>query len=221
VAQQSKRGERRCFPVRSVSGRAKWLRSLRPCRLRHACQDKAPGDPCIECACDTVSWWGDLAKVASQRSLSELGFGRVEGAPVAEKALGRGVNSPGTIVPARGWARARRDRVPWADEALTWIVPISLCSLRWWWLPAEFRSVADIPNYGTRQIAIRLLCLSYAFLLQLIASRLKSDERLVFCWCCQPWKVFNLPDEKKLHDPSLVQFGSIQAVGFLHHRRFG
>jgi hypothetical protein len=90
-------------------------------------------------------------QVASQRSLSELGFGRVEGAPVAEEALGRGVNSPGTIVPARGWARARRDRVPWADEALTWIAPISLCSLRWWWLPSEFRSVGGTPNYGTRQ----------------------------------------------------------------------
>jgi hypothetical protein len=29
-----------------------------------------------------------------------------------EEALGRGMNSPGTIVPARGWARARRDRIP-------------------------------------------------------------------------------------------------------------
>jgi hypothetical protein len=29
-----------------------------------------------------------------------------------EEALGRGVNSPGTTVPARGWARARRDRIP-------------------------------------------------------------------------------------------------------------
>jgi hypothetical protein len=83
VAQQSEQGERRGFPVRSVSGRVKWLRSLRPCRLRHVCQDKASGDPCIECACVTVGWWGDLAKVASQRSLPELGFGRVEGAPVA------------------------------------------------------------------------------------------------------------------------------------------
>jgi hypothetical protein len=153
VAQQSERGERRCFPVRSVSGRAKWLRSLRPCRLRHACQDKAPGDPCIECACDTVGWWGDLAKVASQRSLSELGFGRVEGAPVAEEALGRGVNSPGTTVLARGRARATQDCVPWVDETLTWIAPIRLCSLRWWWLPAELRSVGGTPNYGTRQIA--------------------------------------------------------------------
>jgi hypothetical protein len=29
-----------------------------------------------------------------------------------EGALGRGVNPPGSAVPARGWARARRDRVP-------------------------------------------------------------------------------------------------------------
>jgi hypothetical protein len=33
--------------------------------------------------------------------------------PSPEEALGRGVNSSGTTVPARGWARARRDRVPW------------------------------------------------------------------------------------------------------------
>jgi hypothetical protein len=52
-------------------------------RLRHVCQDKVSGDPRIECACDTVGWGGDLAKVASRRSLPELGFGRVEGAPVA------------------------------------------------------------------------------------------------------------------------------------------
>jgi hypothetical protein len=29
-----------------------------------------------------------------------------------EEALGRGVNPPRSSVPARGWARARRDRVP-------------------------------------------------------------------------------------------------------------
>jgi hypothetical protein len=40
-------------------------------------------DPCIKCSCDTVGWRGDLAKVASPRSLSELGLGRVEGASVA------------------------------------------------------------------------------------------------------------------------------------------
>jgi hypothetical protein len=46
-------------------------------------QDKVSGDPCIECSCDTVGWRGDLAKVASLRSLPELGLRRVEGAPVA------------------------------------------------------------------------------------------------------------------------------------------
>jgi hypothetical protein len=58
-------------------------RSLRPCRLRSARQDKVSDDPCIECSCDTVGWRGDLAKVASPRSLPELGLGRVEGVPVA------------------------------------------------------------------------------------------------------------------------------------------
>jgi hypothetical protein len=32
--------------------------------------------------------------------------------PLLEEALGRGVNPPGSSVPARGWARARQDRVP-------------------------------------------------------------------------------------------------------------
>jgi hypothetical protein len=77
------------------------------------------GDPRIECACDTVGWRGDLAKVASRRSLLELGLGRAEERPLPEEALGRDVTSSGTTVPARGWAQARRDRAPWVDEALT------------------------------------------------------------------------------------------------------
>jgi hypothetical protein len=72
--------------------------------------------------------------------------------PLPEEALGRGENSSGTTVLARGWARARRDHVPWVDEALIWIVPIILCGLCWWWLPAVFRSVGGTPNYGTRHI---------------------------------------------------------------------
>jgi hypothetical protein len=32
--------------------------------------------------------------------------------PLLEGALGRGANPLGSTVPARGWARARRDRVP-------------------------------------------------------------------------------------------------------------
>jgi hypothetical protein len=39
--------------------------------------------------------------------------------PLPEEALGRDVTSSGTTVPARGWARARPDHVPWVDEALT------------------------------------------------------------------------------------------------------
>ena len=31
---------------------------------------------------------------------------------VTEEALGQGVNPPRSTVPARGWARARRDRAP-------------------------------------------------------------------------------------------------------------
>jgi hypothetical protein len=66
-----------------LSGQSVRLRSLRPCRLRNVCQDKVSDDLCIECSCDTVGWRGDLAKVASPRSLPELGLRRVEGVPVA------------------------------------------------------------------------------------------------------------------------------------------
>jgi hypothetical protein len=40
------------------------------------------------------------------------GSGESRVRPLLEEALGRGENSSGTTVPARGWARARRDRVP-------------------------------------------------------------------------------------------------------------
>jgi hypothetical protein len=83
--------------------------------------------------------------------------------PLPEEALGRDVTSFGTTVPARGWARARRDLVPWVDETLTWTVPISLCGLCWGWLPAVFSSVGGTPNYGTRQLQHQL-CLYYVFL---------------------------------------------------------
>jgi hypothetical protein len=32
--------------------------------------------------------------------------------PLLEEVLGRGVDSSRSTVPARGWARARRDRIP-------------------------------------------------------------------------------------------------------------
>jgi hypothetical protein len=72
--------------------------------------------------------------------------------PLLEETLGRGVNLPWSTVPARGWARARRDRVPWVDGALTGIAPIrplQLCADGA--LPAEIRSLGGTPNYGPRQ----------------------------------------------------------------------
>jgi hypothetical protein len=80
AAQQSERCRRRCLLVRSVSGAAKCLQSLRLCRLMSARQDKVSGHPCIKCFCDTVGRRGDLAKVASWR---RLGLGRAEGVSVA------------------------------------------------------------------------------------------------------------------------------------------
>jgi hypothetical protein len=35
--------------------------------------------------------------------------------PLLEETLERDVNPPGSAVLARGWARARRDRVPWTE----------------------------------------------------------------------------------------------------------
>jgi hypothetical protein len=69
-------------------------------------------DPCIECSCDPVGWRGDLAKVAYLRSLPELGLGRSKVCLLLEGTLGQDVNPPGSAIFARGWARARRDRVP-------------------------------------------------------------------------------------------------------------
>jgi hypothetical protein len=39
--------------------------------------------------------------------------------PLPEEALRRDVTSFGATVLTRGWARVRRDRAPWVDEALT------------------------------------------------------------------------------------------------------
>jgi hypothetical protein len=39
-------------------------------------------------------------------------LGELKERPLLEEALGRGVNPPGSTVLVRGWARARRDRVP-------------------------------------------------------------------------------------------------------------
>jgi hypothetical protein len=73
--------------------------------------------------------------------------------PLFEETLGRGVNLPWSTVPARGWARVRRDCVPCVDGALTGIAPIrplQLCVDEGY----QFRlGVLGYPNYGPRQIA--------------------------------------------------------------------
>jgi hypothetical protein len=38
--------------------------------------------------------------------------GELKVRPLLEETLGRGMNLPWSTVPVRGWARARRDRVP-------------------------------------------------------------------------------------------------------------
>jgi hypothetical protein len=74
------------------------------------------GHLCIKCPRDLVGWRGDLARVASWR---RLGLGRAGSMFVAGGGLERDVDPPGSTALARGWARARRDRVPRMDRSLT------------------------------------------------------------------------------------------------------
>jgi hypothetical protein len=74
-----------------------------------ACQDEVSGHPCIKCSCDMVGQRGDLAKVVLGEDWAS---GEPKVCPLPEGALGRDVNPPGSTALARGWARARRDRVP-------------------------------------------------------------------------------------------------------------
>jgi hypothetical protein len=67
------------------------------------------GHLCIKCSSDTVGRRGDLAKVASWR---RLGLGRTEGVFVAGGGPRARRKSSGVVALARGWARARRGRVP-------------------------------------------------------------------------------------------------------------
>jgi hypothetical protein len=67
------------------------------------------GDPRIECAMRSVgeAIWPRLLLDEACPSWAS-GVPRV--CPLPEEALGRDVTSSRTSVPARGWARARRDR---------------------------------------------------------------------------------------------------------------
>jgi hypothetical protein len=68
--------------------------------------------------------------------------------------LGRDVDPPGSAALARGWARARRDRVP---DLVAPIRPLQLCADGGYQL--RIRSLEGTPNYGPRQLLKRLLLL--------------------------------------------------------------
>jgi hypothetical protein len=121
VAQQSEWRRRRCPLVRPISGAAKWLRSLRLCRLKGARQDKVSGHLCIKCFCETVGQRGDLAKVDPWR---RLGLGRTEGVSFAgggprARRKSSGVGSP---CPRLGSGEARS--CPFSGPSLDLIAPI-------------------------------------------------------------------------------------------------
>jgi hypothetical protein len=71
------------------------------------------GDPHIKCACDTVGGEAIWPRLLYDKVCPSLASGEPGVRPLPEEVLGRGVNLSGTTVLARGWAQARRDRVPW------------------------------------------------------------------------------------------------------------
>jgi hypothetical protein len=74
------------------------------------------GHLCIKCPCDLVGWRGDLAGLLLGEDWAS---GEPEVCSSLEGGLGRDVDPPGSAALARGWARARRDRVPRMDRFLT------------------------------------------------------------------------------------------------------
>jgi hypothetical protein len=127
-------------------------------------QDKVSGDPCIECSCDPVGWWGDLAKVASPWSLPELGLGRIEGAPVAwgDPRARRESALVFRSCPRLGSGEARS--CPLSGRSLNRnCAHHAFAALCWWGLPAEIRSLGGTPNYGPRQVYLCRGCLLHGY----------------------------------------------------------
>jgi hypothetical protein len=90
---------------------------------------------------------------AAIRSGLLLGEDRASGKPEVYSSLEGGLrrdgDPPGSAALARGWARARRDRVPRMDRSLTLVVPIrplQLCADGGYQL--RIRSLEGTPNYG-------------------------------------------------------------------------
>jgi hypothetical protein len=71
------------------------------------------GDPRIKCACDTVGGRAIRPRLLYDKVCPSLASDEPGVCLLPEGTLGRDVNPFGTTVLARGWARARRDRVPW------------------------------------------------------------------------------------------------------------
>jgi hypothetical protein len=82
------------------------------------------GDPCIECSAIRSVGVAIWPRLLLREACPSWASGELKVCPLFEETLGRDVNLPWSIVPARGWARVRRDRVPCADGALTGIAPI-------------------------------------------------------------------------------------------------
>jgi hypothetical protein len=89
--------------------------------------------------------------------------------PSLEGALGRDVNPPRSAAFARGWARARRDRVPWVDWALTLVAPIrplQLCADGGYQLRLGVLGVPLImvPDINTWQYCIKICVVYQSFM---------------------------------------------------------
>jgi hypothetical protein len=88
------------------------MRSLWPCRLESARQDKVSGDPCIKCSWIRSAGEAIWPRLLLREACPNWASGESKVRPLLEETLGRRANLPWSIVPARGWARMRRDRVP-------------------------------------------------------------------------------------------------------------
>jgi hypothetical protein len=71
------------------------------------------GDPRIKCSCDTVGGRAIRPRLLYDKVCPSLASDEPGVRLLPEGTLGRGANPFETTVLARGWARARRDRVPW------------------------------------------------------------------------------------------------------------
>jgi hypothetical protein len=71
------------------------------------------GDPGIKCACDTVGGRAIRPRLLYDKVFPSLASDEPGVSLLPEGTLGRGAHPFRTTVLARGWARARRDRVPW------------------------------------------------------------------------------------------------------------